>query len=880
MSLGPTHPAPDPYVCPVCRSAIASPQCGRCGADLRGPAGQELWALDEQLSRLWQRRQAILEVVRPPIAAGAPATDRLSTLPPPPAATPSSDRPPLPSPPEATTWPPEASVAPEPGPQTSSILLGLGVMLLVIAALVFAAVSWSRLGAAAQGGLLVGLTVAAGAGARWASRRQLTGTAEALGALTVVLAPLVAQAVRITLDLPDIDDRSWGNLAIWSWWPAAMAAIGVAAIAFGRSIGIRATRAIGIVLVQLAPAIWVALSPMPQSMMAAALALQAGIVVAVAAADEEERLAARFWLAGSAVTWVVALAVALAEAGSIGDSVADRALAVAALAACAFAAAAAAWQLESRTALADVATGAAAVATVLAFGRALGDSLPAVAWWPAMGLVGAGGLVVADVTRGIRAGAVRLVSWTTAGFAGIPVLGNTITVLVAADAVDEPWHTRVPSPVEVDALPGLDPAWVSMLTGILAVAAALAASHRRLGARQLVVGAAGLAALAATTVPALAGGSLVLVFGLTVATAVGLVGIAPLGNPRLLSAGALGVLATSLVWAQTSTTLLLVTGGVAFALGAAQAIRGIRIPDDIIAPAGAALAAVALVAEAGVAATALGADPGWAWAVASASAAVALTLLPTAALDTWPRPFARRATTAPSRSARERVLLVLGSVLLAAHAWAMFSITTEFASSVASALSAALLIGTLALATVAARTRRSSPGWWIWAITAGTEFLVFAWIRMAEADVNVWEAYTLPLAALIAAAAWLAGRSRSESLAAVPSWQLEGPALTLALGPTVLLAFDDPGMTRLVTGLVVGILALAVGADQRRRAPFDVGVAAVVVLGLHTLLPYAAEVPRWVSLGTAGTILILLGATFEQRRRDLRQVKHRYAGLR
>jgi len=40
----------------------------------------------------------------------------------------------------------------------SSILLGLGTALLVVAALVFAAVSWSRLGALGQGALLVGLT--------------------------------------------------------------------------------------------------------------------------------------------------------------------------------------------------------------------------------------------------------------------------------------------------------------------------------------------------------------------------------------------------------------------------------------------------------------------------------------------------------------------------------------------------------------------------------------------------------------------------------------------------------------------------------------------------------------------------------------------------
>ena len=218
-------------------------------------------------------------------------------------------------------------------------------------------------------------------------------------------------------------------------------------------------------------------------------------------------------------------------------------------------------------------------------------------------------------------------------------------------------------------------------------------------------------------------------------------------------------------------------------------------------------------------------------------------------------------------------------VLVAAHVYSLFSINTQDATSIVASLGGALAIGSLALASIAARIRRSSPGWWIWAVAAGSEVLVFSWIRMNDADVNFWEAFTLPLALLLAMAGWLAARNGKTTIADVPSWRLEGPGLAMAVGPTVLLALYDPGITRLVTGLAVGALLLAVGAGSHRRAPFDVGIATIVVLGLHTLLPYAAEVPRWVSLGSVGGVLILLGATFEQRRHDFRQVKDQYSAL-
>ena len=222
-----------------------------------------------------------------------------------------------------------------------------------------------------------------------------------------------------------------------------------------------------------------------------------------------------------------------------------------------------------------------------------------------------------------------------------------------------------------------------------------------------------------------------------------------------------------------------------------------------------------------------------------------------------------------------------GAVLLATHLFAVGVVPSVGRErSISAALTASLALGVMALATIAARIRPTQREWWLWAVAAGTEAVVLVWTRLALADVGTVEAYSLPVAVLLAGAAWLVGRTRPGGPRAVPSWALEGPALAVALGPTALLALGDPGVVRQAVGLVAGAVLLAAGATWRRRAPVDVGAVAVVALGLQALLPYADDIPRWISLGTVGAVLVLLGATFEDRRRDIHEAKRRYASLR
>jgi hypothetical protein len=54
----------------------------------------------------------------------------------------------------------------------------------------------------------------------------------------------------------------------------------------------------------------------------------------------------------------------------------------------------------------------------------------------------------------------------------------------------------------------------------------------------------------------------------------------------------------------------------------------------------------------------------------------------------------------------------------------------------------------------------------------------------------------------------------------------------------------------------------------------------LAVVALDLLAPYASAVPRWAALAAAGTLLVVVGATFEQRRREVADVRARVAALR
>jgi hypothetical protein len=137
------------------------------------------------------------------------------------------------------------------------------------------------------------------------------------------------------------------------------------------------------------------------------------------------------------------------------------------------------------------------------------------------------------------------------------------------------------------------------------------------------------------------------------------------------------------------------------------------------------------------------------------------------------------------------------------------------------------------------------------------------------------EAYTLPAAAvaLAAGAALRRGRTRPSS------WLAFGPGLALALLPSLGLAIDRGGVARplLLTG--GALLVVLAGAGARLQAPLVLGAGTLVVLGLDAALPVAAQLPRWVTIGAAGLLLLWLGATAERRLARLRELREQFQAL-
>ncbi|SDR76868.1 hypothetical protein SAMN04488570_0323 [Nocardioides scoriae] len=135
------------------------------------------------------------------------------------------------------------------------------------------------------------------------------------------------------------------------------------------------------------------------------------------------------------------------------------------------------------------------------------------------------------------------------------------------------------------------------------------------------------------------------------------------------------------------------------------------------------------------------------------------------------------------------------------------------------------------------------------------------------------ELVTLPAAALlVAAGAWRLHRERG-----LGSARVLGSGLSLALLPSLLLALGDPVSVRGALLGAAAVLTLAWGVTQRLTAPFVAGAAVTALLVLRHLEPVADAVPRWVTIGAVGVVLLVLGVTWESGLRNLARAR-RYLG--
>jgi hypothetical protein len=690
------------------------------------------------------------------------------------------------------------------------ILLGLGALCLLTAGVVFLAVAWASLGMGGRTAILLTLT----GGAAWATThlagRALRGGAESLAVVTLGL---------LALDLSGADNAGWlgdhgpGWFAIICGTAVSLAALTLARFGAGSAV-VRLVGAEGICGLGLLVAGTGLADALPDT--AAAPIALAGTLAMAALAQQLRLRHLSFGLGGLAGFWWVGL-VAVGVRKALLDPTAHAIWAELHVWPLLLAAAVVAVPAFVPSLRDDARVASASVALIVLTGAAT----IVVAGNPLAHLAYAAVIVVAVAGAGTRVlpGAWR---WAPAGPL-VPAVVVTVfcTILQSGVAASrlaiEPWSLRPADHVLATELPlagWLLPLLVATLVGAALCGVRLAGERLAPSTALPVIGIVTAAlTLASYDVPVglpfavLLIGTLV-VFGQEVLT------------ERLhVASSVLG--AAALLAALPSDWLT---------LAALVVLTGLALVTDL-------LDDEALVARAllplllGSTIGTFGELAAWThdWTAVTVIAAVAL-------LAIW-RP--------------DPLLEVVAYVTMAGAVVAQQPDLTWLAIDLTVA-------GVLVTASALVRSRREL-GWLGGALLTGA-----TWVRLADLDVTTVEAYTLPLAAaLVLVGLYRMWRTEATSLQALT------PGLTLAVTPTLLQVLAEPVSDRaLLLGL--GCLALVLaGVGLRWGGPLVVGATAGALEVLREA-SYASVLPQWVLIGVIGSLLTVIGVTWEQRLRDLR----------
>jgi hypothetical protein len=821
----------DPERCPDCRSPITPGvvACPACALPLRGETAQRLFTTLSLADELL----ISLRAAPAPVAAGAtsgshPASPRVTarrTL--------------------------RATSAPQ-------ILLALGAGCLLVAALVFLAVSWSVLGVGGRTATLVGLTVVAGGLAAALARRGLGAGAQSLA--------LVAYGL-LTLDVLGADRAGWFGAPSTADLLGLLGAV-LVLTGSGGAVAARRTAVATLSCAELVAAIGAGLGTLGVASVdrlpvAPALVLATVLPAALGLAARRLRLAVAAigsW-AVAAASWLSLTGYALGRA--FGDDHGWHALWVDGevwplLAAAALAALSAApWRslVPARVAALAVTHLLLTVALLAPTARLQATPLTLVA----IGLLAVTGVVTAVLPRPWG-----LVNAVTQGVGATGVLAVTVLLVAEAggrlvDASGPVWAGSagdvLPAAFVADA-PARQPAGWLLPLCVLALAGTgwvLARAWVRVGR-----GAAGVADLRVGAA----------VLGASVVAAVTLYPV-----PLWLVLGMLVALAGAFTawWLATGSTPTLLPAAVFVAVAVGVSLHADRL-SAVLLCAAATLATVVLVrgrvpevaAAGGVALAGTLAGASWSWTAVAGAAPVWAALMGLLALGglVLLTPYTR-ARWASADSTRPLTGLEAGAVL-AALALGLAGVQQSPAGEAEVWTSVYLTVAGAVVSTMSLRRDRRELAW-----AGGALLAAASWVRLWDLGVSSPEAYTLPSAALLV----LAGLDRLRRDRSVGTMAALAPGLSLALVPTLLWALVDPvGLRPLLLGL--GCLAMVlVGARLGWTAPIALGAAAGAVLLLRLAAPYVGDaVPRWVLIAAAGAVLVALGATWERRLADARSV--------
>ena len=794
----------DPRACPSCRTRLSeqSSRCTTCDVPLGHPLATQVFESLQRTDVLVAELRAVETAAPAAVTVAVPAAVPAPT----PAFVPSFAAP------HATTGVRASSVP--------AILLSLGALCLLVAAVAFLAVAWSWLGIGGRTAVLVGLTGATAAGGLVLRRRDLRLAAESL--LTVSLGLLV-------LDVLGADDAGWfGDLSgagVTLVVGVALAAGGAALVAADRRLvvpqvalvaGLFVAQAVAptvvghpLLLAALAVVGFVALARLARAVDLAVVAVTAGVAAAYAWLD----------LAGSALLGLAGLdALTTAELWTSGSGPALAAAALLVLAPVALTRdhhvvqvclAASASLMTGVLALPVLDDGATRIALAsLVFG---------LAWTVAAHVVPRRVLAVPSVPAALSllpAAAISLSLGAQALDAVLTLSGEPLR-LQPDRLVASPW-VLVPS-----------------VLAVIALALALVPPARRASCLRVAVA---LVALAAVTTLSLHEVPLWTVVGSLslVAVVAATDGVRRPGAAALLQMVAVAglLLGTALV-ALPSSPLLLVPVTIATAAAAAAMLVG---RFDAAAEAGGLALAPSVTALVWTVADVVGLD-------------AASTAVP--------------------------VLLVLGGLVLARP-----RLELEVPAAVAALVSAAVAVPLADDAAVSLALHLTLAGALVTlqslvhpshrrlAWVGGALLVLATWVRLVDLGVEAPEPYTLPAAtALVVVGLLRLHRDRGSSTRTTLL-----PGLGLATVPSLLqvLQTDPVSLRALLLGTACLVLVLA-GARLRWSAPLLVGAVVGALLTLVELSPYAAETPQWVVIGFAGTVLTVVGVTWERRVLDVQR---------
>jgi hypothetical protein len=743
---------------------------------------------------------------------------------------------PLPYPPYPIDGLPVASVRARRAPSTSAVLLGLGAVCLVVAAVVFVSVQWSSLSIGAKAAVLLGVTAAFGALTWWSVQHRLRTSAETFSCIFVVLTAVdfaAAQAGGLVGDGLSQDQTVWITAAIvvgtGAVWPRL--------------------------------AVRTAVAPLHAAQVLAALG---GLWLCVLALSEHWT---RDEYVAFALTAVVSCVAALAGRLALWTLAVGFLLITVPLLATAFVTSLAR-VLDGTTLHSLWSTGAAAGWVCCLLLGALAASARVVSAWarlPAACFASVGVLVL--LLRPLE-GSDRQ-DWLGA------LAGAAAAVALATLVADSVWRLglRVAlAPVVVGMGAAVLPAVV--LAAARTVVPAFEPWQRDFGRRThlprelLDVGSPSLAAglaLFATLLAVAVAHRLRLPSGWSVvALATPCVGVAALGRAWPLwgvvvvlamlaltaGAAALATSSTTASWVAAAYTVLAlvaasgspVTTAVA-AGGVCAVLAGMAYWSDDDLPAAASAGASVCFGGLAVAAALAARD------LTDSTSAYALIAVAAAAV------LGGQLTTSGS-PLRARLGLEVGGLVVGTSAIALAG------SDPSVRLPLCLTIGgaSLVCAGLLRADRRHAR-------IGGAALLVAAsWSRLLADDVNAVEWYTMPTAVVLCAAGVWRVQTRPDASTVFSL----SPGLVLLLAPSLVAALPDPTSLRALL-LGIGALGLLIaGAVLRWAAPLVVASATLLVLAVVNVAPYANAVPRWVLFGCAGALLLYLGVTWERRLRNAR----------